>query len=677
MSAYLAWNDALAKYFFGTGKAGEEVYLHVTRDLLKQLGQELGAAESDFVNAVMEGPAWASSSSLCHRAYEAMKDWRKRGLQWPPYIAYLGLFVLAWMVEGEFAPHAYYPRLWKLVGIGDTRMPPGFEKMWELWEDLETWAVHDCKGKLGIFKARSIGGHIHIGYPLAQAILPPEDLHRLPAIFASAQLDPVFSRREELLRALLSYKSHLSARTRRVLSGKLGEGALEYMIELVEEKLREWDGEAPGDPGVATTGSKQVHGWLRLCLLDLDLVAGTACSVLRCQLKAELPESGVYLILPGNQVAMATWEGNGWSAPLETEDGKYLDASTLDWEAGLELKESSYGWIFRLPPGQARVFARADLLGLPGLVESPSIPPGGAVIAARRPLCEELAFHAAAACTLVQGPLEIKGIPPGWSVVVIGTIEDPSRLPSWLGSFRTEGLRARLAGGIRAGRGEVFFAFAPPRVQVEGDVAGVRVYANGQLALSLGDSGLHEIPASVLQPGSRVTIEVHRGEDVVWRRTIFLVESFEWRTRGPAGLLERYSAPEVDKRSAASRWQELALEDIAGSRPLFLVGRAPGQVARWSPRTPFPSWEPVWVVSGGRKPGVFFCGLDPGTASPLPEPAGCRQHMREWKKLVWYWRKRVAVPPERFLQALWRQYGKVARDTNTRRPAPVCAVCGR
>src|SRR5207244_433688 len=81
----------------------------------------------------------AASGGLCKRALRTCLGWRDRELEVPPYLAYLALFVLAAGREGDFASHAYYPRLWDLLGEPDTgRAPPSFDRMFDLWDDLET-----------------------------------------------------------------------------------------------------------------------------------------------------------------------------------------------------------------------------------------------------------------------------------------------------------------------------------------------------------------------------------------------------------------------------------------------------------------------------------------------------------------------------------------------------------
>lgn len=113
---YLEWNDQLAEHFFSPAKAGRKVHLFATQELIDKLGQASGESFSDFVEAVKTGPPWAHRSGFCQRALEALTDWRSRSLKWPPYIAYLVLFVVAGGIEENFPAHSYYRRLRKVVG---------------------------------------------------------------------------------------------------------------------------------------------------------------------------------------------------------------------------------------------------------------------------------------------------------------------------------------------------------------------------------------------------------------------------------------------------------------------------------------------------------------------------------------------------------------------------------
>ena len=167
MNQYLRWNNAIAEHFFNPDMAGRSVHLYVNSRLISELEGELGAIAGSFIDAVHEGPLWTTRQGICQRALQACQGWRARGLDYPPYIAYLGLFVLAGGTDGDFDPNAYYPRLRELLGDPGGGMVPSFNRMQELWDDLETWSGLDRAGELGLFHARTIGGHVHVGYPLA------------------------------------------------------------------------------------------------------------------------------------------------------------------------------------------------------------------------------------------------------------------------------------------------------------------------------------------------------------------------------------------------------------------------------------------------------------------------------------------------------------------------------
>ena len=89
-----------------------------TRGLVSELEQELEPEAGKFLTVVKDGPPWAYSQSICQCALQAYMNWRNREVHFPPYIAYLGLFVLAGGADGDFSPNAYYPRL--------QRTPKGF-----------------------------------------------------------------------------------------------------------------------------------------------------------------------------------------------------------------------------------------------------------------------------------------------------------------------------------------------------------------------------------------------------------------------------------------------------------------------------------------------------------------------------------------------------------------------
>src|SRR5262245_5447064 len=169
---YLNWNDLLAANFFRSEVAGRRIHLCVTSALIEELGRPSGSDQTDFVAAVKTGPPWVTRRGVCQKAFQAMSHWRERPLTFPPYIGYLSLFVLAAGLDGDFAPHAYYPRLRQLLGeLPEPGQYPSFQRMLELWDDLERWANEDMRGELGEFRPDIAGGWINVGLPIAQVIL--------------------------------------------------------------------------------------------------------------------------------------------------------------------------------------------------------------------------------------------------------------------------------------------------------------------------------------------------------------------------------------------------------------------------------------------------------------------------------------------------------------------------
>src|SRR5262249_7977688 len=156
---------------------------------------------------------------LCQRALQALDGWRNRGLEYPPYLAYLTLFVLAVGRPGDHASHSYYPRLRELLDEPGDGAPPSFNRMLDLWDDLEKWTIQDKGGALGLFEGRILGGWIHVGLPLAQTILTDKEQRNLPDVFFAAGLDPAATPTSEaLVQALMNSGSgRLRARTLRAL----------------------------------------------------------------------------------------------------------------------------------------------------------------------------------------------------------------------------------------------------------------------------------------------------------------------------------------------------------------------------------------------------------------------------------------------------------------------------
>lgn len=185
---YFEWNLLIARHFFNPERAGREVLLYVTDDLLKQLGSSYGVGSEDFVSSIK---AETSSRDICKFALRLAHGWRDTGAVFPPYIGVLGFFVLSDVTEGDFVGHAYYPRLW--ARLGETALqgePNQFEKMIDIWDDLEKWSREDKGEELGRFVARIRGLRWKVGLSRSQTLLSEKERAGLPAVFSEAGLEP-------------------------------------------------------------------------------------------------------------------------------------------------------------------------------------------------------------------------------------------------------------------------------------------------------------------------------------------------------------------------------------------------------------------------------------------------------------------------------------------------------
>src|SRR5438477_13090726 len=103
---FAEWNDAIVRRFFNELNAGKRVFLAVDGDVLTGIGGTGGTAE--FVSAVKK----EGGARVCRTATAVRERWRaKGGAGLPPYVAYLGVLVLAASTEGEYPGEGFQKRL--------------------------------------------------------------------------------------------------------------------------------------------------------------------------------------------------------------------------------------------------------------------------------------------------------------------------------------------------------------------------------------------------------------------------------------------------------------------------------------------------------------------------------------------------------------------------------------
>ena len=512
-ATYLQWNDGLAASFFHPGMAGRPVSLFVTEETITSLAEGDPAASATFVAAVKQGPPWADGTYLCARAVSAFRNWRERGLEFPPYIAYLGLFVLAAGLEADVAPNNYYRRLWQLLGTSDGQhAPPGFEKMQDLWLDLERWSEQDAKGGLGIFRARSVGKHQHVGIPKAQTLLNQEERRALPAIFADAGLDPLAMPAEEsFARAVLKAgQGTLRAPTLALLRAEGDLDRRAALISALAEDLTDWDGRVDPAPEQPQTSAR--YGQLRICL-DLDRVARRARPYFRCSLPGASEGAAVVLQRPGGGYLVCEMLPGGVSTAVTDSERAPFPAAAMNWAAGGALR-SEGGWTVRLPAGDVRLLGDGSAAGTRGWIEIRQLPRASPVLLLAAPsAAAHIARWLGTAAEAGEELTGIEGIPQGWRLFAAPRIRSDKDVRDAYPVLTFPLLtKIRLIGGIHADSSTEYFAFAPPRIRLEGELGDETVLTDGEPIAAGGPEQLSHFPAST--PGPH-TVELSRAGEVI------------------------------------------------------------------------------------------------------------------------------------------------------------------
>jgi len=657
---YRDWNDLIAAHFFRPDMAGKNVYLYVTQELVSDLGQDNGVGFADFISAVKTGfrTKW-QSEGICKDALWSLR--LRINQPYPLYIAYLALFVLAAGVDGEFATHAYYPRLRELLGEPNaTGTYADFGEMWQLWKDLEKWANEERSGELGTFICLNVGKQKHIGLPLAQTLLSEKERGSLPYIFGVSGLDPVTLPSGEMIASLLVKhgNNHLRNRTLELLKTSAIDELKQALIEIIIDELNDWDGYV--EDSSSETG--QVYGSLSLCC-RIDQILGRTNFTLRCRTKREFPEDELILKSDSNQSFSCEEYAGGWSSPITTVKGQSLDASSLDWARGVQMRSPDSKWCFRLPASPVRIFSE----GLSGFVEVRQLPVQRQFYLAAHEDCLNLLTEwGESSCQGFEKLAIAHGLPDRWHFFKVGLAcsDELIKYRYPVMSFPNT-LRLELVGGIRVNRGNKFFKFAPPKLVLQGNNDSVQIFCN-DILLDCGNTGIYELPLDSLE----LLIKAKRREDTVKSTSLSLFEDIPWQfeeincrcDRFGNGLTEITDANGITGALVTDfdcpDFNFNTLLPIPDKKRVVFVGRKTGQISSTLPE----DWTPVWIVSKGLRSQVFFCGGNLAESEPISVTCKDRKKLKDWKKLLWVERRRVHSPTQANLRSLWQKFVKGAES---------------
>lgn len=680
---YLHWNELIGERFFNEAMAGREVLLYVNEDIINLLGKDNGADINDFIESIKEGPGWVSGRGICQKAIRACEFWKrnKRGLAgYPPFLAYLAVFVLAATIgEDGLNPNAYFKRLYRLMKEPEkSGTYPSFYETDNLWTQLEIWSKTDKHETLGRFTRRIRGGHAHVGLPLSQILLSDNERKKLPLLFWEAELDPANIPTENAIRhAILNFGTgKLHGRTLKLLREKKSNSNVlaDALIDLIFEELAEWDGSlpqmTPGKDTGARTSVLQAFVALKICM-EIDYVAGAAKSWLRFKTNNPFPESDIEFENQGKIYLTRSYK-NGWSAKLQN-----LDASTLDWLSGVQFQDKDRGWKAKLKSADARIFLPGIYEGFSGWIESDHLERNCKFLLA----CHTSKLQIAQAwgnlsCRKFEN-LNIQGIPHDWQLF---KVEDAKESCSGIDVLTLpENLFLRLKDGIRVGRTNDYLSLKPPQIILSGGQGNERITVNG-----------HEIPqkdtsypswhlpkdAKIDEP---LNIEVYRGEDgpIISPKTIYLIEPklsdtlCEAPKRDRSGSVTHnnalpYARGAIIEGFASEAWRSIPqVLPINLSKRITFLGSRPGEIVDW-PKEALPdNWHPIWALYKIKRDrfGAYFCGNSAITGGSC-NPQSYSEDSRAVKRWIWAIRKKTVVKVEprlKIVSRLWAEYKRAAK----------------
>ncbi|OGF64411.1 MAG: hypothetical protein A2Y62_13505 [Candidatus Fischerbacteria bacterium RBG_13_37_8] len=677
---YLEWNNLIAKHFFNESKAGKEVLLYINDGLINYLGESFGFDVDDFIKSVKDGPIWATRSGFCQKALQSCEGWRDKGLDYPPYISYLAFFVLAAVTETDYAPHSYYPGFRKRLNESqDSAMPPSFDRIIDLWDDLEKWSREDKHEELGRFVARIRGGYMHVGLPRSQTVLSEYERKHLPNLFDRANLDPTDAPSPEIIPKILRKYGEdiLEKRTFKLLNSTQAEDIAlrKALIEVVLDELEDWDGAVEEVVDEEAQPRLQVHTGLRLCI-KLDTMAAHLIVYVRFKTSRMFPEDGLnFKGRDGQQSWFCREAYQGWSTPLtDATDGSAikLDGSSLNWNEGALFVDSDNQWRARLRGADVRLFRPGAMDGLPDWVETQKLERGKQfLIAVSQRLEEKIRKWGEEHCEHFREE-RISGLPSRWSLF---HMENASASCSGIDILSiSTSARLVLIEGIKSSRGNTYFKFAPPKVVIENSSGSENVTMNGvQLRQPDVQRAIWVLPGD-MPVGIPLRIEVnfaeHRLSKIIRLEEFGFPASFDKTAyRDSDGrICEDDVSANVCGSIVYGEIEHISYPSVIPTHlgdKIFFLGEKPGKIVDWPHEAVPSSWNPVWaIVCRSRKQwDVFFCGTPEQLRTGYSEvkSVGDRQSVKRWKEALWV-RRKITVPPEiPDVRRIWEEYVRVAR----------------
>ena len=611
---YPEWNNQIAKHFFNSEKAGLRVWLSVERDLIDEIAQKNGVDFDNFIEAVKNGPDLVNlpKGTICSKAVAVYKYWQKNKekFEYPPYIAYLALFVLA-VNHGDsadFSENNYYGRLKDIVKENLTTSH--FKRTADLWDDLESWSLEDKKSGFGEFHNDIAGKHVYVGKPLYQIILKTQEKGSLSNIFWKMGWDSDSHPTEaEIIKALKSNKNLLSARTvKRIDKGK--PDFLSVLTDRVLEELRNYDESEQTAEDTDKESAKR--GVIEICL-DIDETAQTAKFHFRCKRKASLPEESFMIKSNGSE-----WDVIPSSSSLSEKIERF---AITDWKKDLTVESEKYRFHYR--GEKYKIFTSASDLGASVWISGQRLLPGRPFyLAAHDSLSEKIQEWGRLECDICRAlDFDFSGLPKEWRLFKIQGVRGDTKIKHDMPALAIDKkLRMRFEGGIRLNRGNHFFNFAPPKIFIAGGSGQIPVPVyqtgdrSGELEKIPGEAHIFRLPDDI-PCGENIKIKVKTSE-VEAQKNIKLVKNrlTKFHNSSSQRGMDRFGKFKHPSQETSDESNISETEHLTGAychgfksksaypklrqssfKKIYLAGSSPTQIIDW----PANSWPEAWGLRFG------------------------------------------------------------------------------
>jgi len=286
---YLQWNKAIAEEVFPVGLDSYPVYLQLDSGIISKIAETFGQSSGE-INSLRSAVRCTldlkDGRGVLARHARETHAWQSKLTEQPPpppCIGLLSIFVMAAEnMHGTAGVGAnnYYDRLMEEFGLPSalaTSLRNHFAAQFRtysltFWDALNTW-LRAWRGRRGTPTATQVGGYTYVGVPISQALVRVHDRRHLRELFATRGYQPDSPpERSRLVRDLDKWINQTGSPASNALRELWHRGQSETIADIVEQEIRSWPGQTPGQP--SARGSARIRVALALRRRGLQSLPG-------------------------------------------------------------------------------------------------------------------------------------------------------------------------------------------------------------------------------------------------------------------------------------------------------------------------------------------------------------------------------------------------------------------